>query len=144
MSRLLPALPVFPTRFQPVYVGDVADAIARILEDADTAGKTYELGGPRVYTFRELMEIVLQATQRKRALIPLPLAIAHIQGFFLQWLPVPPLTTDQVKLLGRDNIVGPNALTLKDLGIEATAVEAVVPAYLSRFRPVASQARRAG
>jgi uncharacterized protein YbjT (DUF2867 family) len=143
MSRFMPALPVFPTRFQPVYVGDVAEAIARILARPETVGKTYQLGGPRVYTFRELMEIVLQATRRTRALIPLPLGLARLEAAFLEWLPVPPLTQDQVKLLRWDNVVGPHALTLSDLGIAPTAVEAIVPGYLARFRPVAKQARRA-
>lgn len=142
MARLLPALPVFPTRFQPVYVGDVADAIIRLVDDGEKAGKTYELGGPRVYTFRELMEIVLKATERRRFLIPLPLSVAAVQGFFLQMLPVPPLTVDQVKLLSRDNVVQPGALTLHDLDIVPTAVEAVVPDYLARFRPVARQRQR--
>lgn len=142
LSRVLPALPVFPTRVQPVYVGDVADAIMHILDNRDTAGKVYELGGPRVYTFRQLMEIVLKETKRSRALLPVPLAIAHVQAFFLQWLPVPPLTPDQVRLLRSDNVVGAGALGLRDLGITPTAVEAIVPMYLSRFRPVARQGQR--
>ncbi len=139
LARVLPVLPVFPTRFQPVYVGDVAAAIIRILDDPDTAGKVYELGGPRVYSFRQLMEIVLKETKRSRALLPVPLAIASVQAFFLQWLPVPPLTLDQVRLLRKDNVVAAGALGLRDLGVEPTALEAIVPTYLARFRPVARQ-----
>ena len=142
LARFLPALPVFDVSFQPVYVGDVADAVDAILEDPATAGRTYELGGPRVITFRELMQVVLRETGRKRWLLPIPLAIAEVEALFLELLPVPPLTRDQVKLLSRDNVVDPDALTLKDLGITATALEAIVPTYLGRFRPPASQRRR--
>ncbi len=142
LSRVLPALPVFPTRFQPVYVGDVADAIMRILDHRDTAGRVYELGGPRVYSFRQLMEIVLKETKRSRMLLPVPLAVAQVQAFFLQWLPVPPLTPDQVRLLRTDNVVSAGALGLQDLGVAPTAVEAIVPTYLARFRPVARQRQR--
>lgn len=142
MARVLPALPVFPTRFQPVYVGDVAEAIVRILERDDTRGKTYHLGGPHVYTFRELMQIVLKATCRERLLLPVPLSLARLQATFLQFLPVPPLTPDQVRLLETDNVVPPQALSLADLGIQPTAVESVVPEYLARFRPPPRQRRR--
>ena len=135
LARFSPALPVFKTRFQPVYVGDVADAFMAVLRDPVTAGKVYELGGPRVIAFRELMQIMLREIGRKRALVPLPLSIARLEAFFLEMLPVPPLTRDQVKLLGRDNIVDPGALSFKDLGIQPTGVEAVLPTYLSRFRP---------
>jgi NADH dehydrogenase len=142
MARLAPALPVFPTRFQPVYVGDVCDAIVHILDDPATAGKTYELGGPRVIGFRELMELVCRFTGRDRGLVTMPLSVAAIQAFFLQFLPVPPLTPDQVKLLRTDNVVAPGALTLADLGITPQAVEAIVPTYLARFRPQVKSRRR--
>lgn len=135
LARFSPALPVFKTQFQPVYVGDVADAFMAVLADPETAGKVYELGGPRVIGFRELMQIMLREIGRKRALVPLPLSIAQLEAVFLEMLPVPPLTRDQVKLLGRDNIVDPGALSFKDLGIQPTGVEAVLPTYLSRFRP---------
>jgi NADH dehydrogenase len=137
MARLAPALPLLGggrTRFQLVYVGDVAEAIMRILGDAETAGKTYELGGPRVYTFREALEIVLRETGRKRLLVPLPFWAANLQARMLELLPKPLLTRDQVKMLRRDNVVGRKALGLADLGIAPTAVEAVVPAYLVRYR----------
>lgn len=139
LARVLPALPVFDVAFQPVYVGDVAAAIVRVLDDPATAGKTYELGGPRPIPFRELMQIVLRETGRARWLLPLPLAIAEIEALFLELLPVPPLTRDQVKLLGRDNVVAPGALTLADLGVTPTAIEAIVPSYLRRYRPASAQ-----
>ncbi len=137
LARLTPALPLYGggrTRFQPVYVGDVAEAIVRILEDAQTAGKTYELGGPHVYTFREVLEIVLRETGRARLLVPLPFWVADLQARAFELLPKPLLTRDQVKMLARDNVVGRKALGLADLGITPTAVEAVVPAYLVRYR----------
>jgi NADH dehydrogenase len=142
MARFSPALPVFPTRFQPVYVGDVAEAIVRCLADVATAGKTYELGGPRVYSFKELMELMLKEICRPRALLPLPLSVASLQAMVLQFLPVPPITPDQVKLLKVDNVVSPGALTLADLGITPTAIELILPSYLDRFRPPAHQRKR--
>lgn len=142
MARVMPVLPVFPTRFQPVWVGDVAEAHFRVLSDPATAGKTYELGGPQVVSFRQLMELMLREIARERVLLPMPLGIAAIQAWFLEKLPVPPLTRDQVKLLGTDNVVSPRALTLRDLGIEPTALEAVIPSYLERYRPQARQRAR--
>ncbi|MGZ8995994.1 MAG: complex I NDUFA9 subunit family protein, partial [Rhodospirillales bacterium] len=127
LARMMPILPTFETKVQPVYVGDVAEAAIKVLDNPATEGKTYELGGPRVMTYREVMKIVLRETGRKRLLVPLPLSIAAIQGWFLEKLPKPMLTRDQVKLLGIDNVVAANALGLKDLGIPATAVEAIVP-----------------
>ena len=141
MTRISPILPVFETKFQPVYVGDVADAFLRILADPSTGGKTYELGGPRVVSFRECMELMLHEIARHRLLLPLPLGLAEVQGWFLEKLPTPPLTRDQVKLLSRDNVVSPGALTLNDLGIEPTDLEAVLPTYLDRFRPQAKRRR---
>ncbi len=137
LARLAPALPLYGggrTRFQLVYVGDVAAAIMRILEDTQTAGKTYALGGPHVYTFREVLEIVLRETGRARLLVPLPFWVANLQARAFELLPKPLLTRDQVKMLARDNVVGRKALGLADLGITPTAVEAVVPAYLVRHR----------
>ncbi len=123
------------TRFQPVYVGDVAEAFSRILDDPATAGQAYELGGPRVYSFKELMELMLVEIRRRRLLVPLPFWVAALQAAVLQWLPVPPLTPDQVRLLRYDNVVHREALKLEDLGIAPTAVEVVVPSYLDRYRP---------
>jgi len=122
-------------RFQPVYVADVADAMMRILDDPATAGQTYELGGPRVYSFKQILELVLAETGRRRLLVPWPLWVAALQGAVLEWLPVPPLTRDQVRLLRSDNVVGGDALKLEDLGITPTAVETVLPGYLGRYRP---------
>ena len=138
MARLLPVLPVYGggrTRFQPVYVGDVADAAMAALDRADAAGRTYELGGPRIYTFRELIEYILAETGRRRLVLDLPFAVGELQARVLELLPTPPLTRDQLLLLRRDNVVSEGALTLADLGITPKALEAIVPAYLARFRP---------
>ena len=141
MARFLPALPLIgggETRFQPVFVGDVAEAIARAVDGNAAPGATYELGGPEVRTFKQLMEYVLAVTERKRLLVPLPFPLARLQAQFLQYLPKPPLTPDQVELLKTDNVVSEQAAregrTLKGLGIDATAMETVVPTYLWRFR----------
>ncbi len=137
MAMLSPVLPLVGggrTRFQPVYVGDVADAVVKGLTDPDCAGKTYELGGPRVYSFRELLELMLEQIGRRRLLLPLPFWAAALEATVLERLPTPLLTRDQVKLLRHDNVVAPDALTFADLGIWPTAVEAILPTYLDRFR----------
>jgi len=137
MSRFAPALPLIGggrTRFQPVYVGDVAAAVMTALAEPACRGKIYELGGPKVYSFKELLEIMLQVIGRRRALVNLPFGIARLQAAFMELLPVPPLTRDQVTLLRHDNVVSPDALTFKDLGIEPTALEAIIPSYLERYR----------
>ncbi len=137
MAQLAPALPLIGggrTRFQPVYVGDVADAVVRVLTDPACAGKTYELGGPRVYSFRELLELMLRQIGRRRLLLPLPFWVATLEAAVLERLPAPLLTRDQVKLLRRDNVVSEGALTLADLGIRPTAAEVILPTYLDRFR----------
>jgi NADH dehydrogenase len=141
MALLSPALPLIgggTTRFQPVYVLDVAEAIARAAENPEAhAGKTYELGGPRIYSFRELMSLMLAEIGRKRCLCSIPFALASLQGAVLQSIPFirPPLTADQVKLLKRDNVVGPQAAGFKELGITPTALEPILPTYLDRYRP---------
>lgn len=138
LARVMPALPLFgggKTRFQPVYVGDVAEAAKRVLDDPKTAGATYELGGPTIYTFRQLMELMLKEIRRKRCLVSIPFPIARLEARFLQVLPVPPLTVDQVRMLERDNITTPGAPGLAELGINPTPVESVIPSYLDRFRP---------
>lgn len=141
LARLSPVLPLIgggETRFQPVFVGDVAEAIARAVEGRALAGLTYELGGPDVKTFKQLMEFVLAVIERRRLLLPIPFGLAELQAFFLQYLPKPLLTPDQVKLLRRDNVVSEEAKregrTLEGLGIEPTAMATVVPSYLWRFR----------
>jgi uncharacterized protein YbjT (DUF2867 family) len=131
---VLPLIGGGKTRFQPVYVGDVADAAMAALDDPQAAGQTFELGGPRVYTFKELMELMLAETRRKRWLVPVPWGIARCQGALLEWLPNPPLTRDQVRSLERDSVVAPGARTLQDLGITPETVEAILPIYLDRFR----------
>lgn len=137
MAMMAPALPLIgggKTKFQPVYVGDVAAAVARALTLRESAGKTYELAGPRIYTFRQLMEILLREIGRKRLLLPLPFPIAGLMGAVMQYLPMPQLTLDQVRLLKRDNVAGAGALGLAQLGIAPTALEGVLPTYLDKFR----------
>jgi len=136
MARFSPVLPLIGggrTRFQLVWVGDVADAFVAALEREDTSGRTYELGGPEIYTFEQTMRYMLRVIDRKRWLIDLPFGIARLQARFLEWLPVPPLTRDQIELLRRDNVVAEGALTLADLDLTPTPIEIVVPDYLSRY-----------
>ena len=140
MARVSPALPLIGgghTRFQPVYAGDVGEAICRILADRGTGGRTYELGGPRVYTFREILEMILAEIRRRRLLVPVPFGLASLEAWFIEKTPWPLLTRDQVRQLRRDNVVAPSALGLGDLGVAPTPVEAIVPDYLERFRPAA-------
>jgi uncharacterized protein YbjT (DUF2867 family) len=143
ISPVLPLIGGGQTRFQPVYVGDVADAVLKCLEDPATGGRTYELGGPKVYTFRELIELLLREIRRKRVLVDLPFGVAAFQARLMSILPNPPLTLDQVELLKRDNVVSSGALTLATLGIEATAVEGILRTYLDRFRRGGWYERRA-
>ena len=142
MAAVSPVLPLIgggETKFQPVYVADVAAAITAALGDPASAGRTYELGGPTVYSFRQLMELIVAETGRKNTLIPLPFAVASLIGLVgdvqAAVLPIPPmLTTDQVLLLKSDNVVAEGAAGLAALGVAATPVESVVPSYLWRFR----------
>jgi NADH dehydrogenase len=122
------------TRFQPVYVGDVAEAMLRAVRVPGCAGITYELGGPHVYTLRDVFELILEQTGRRRLLLPVPYWLADLEAAVLQHLPKPPLTRDQVKLLRSDNVVGRDAPGLTDLGIAPASVESIVPAYLGRYR----------
>ncbi len=138
IARYSPVLPLIgggKTRFQPVYVGDVAEAICHCLDNPRWRGKTIELGGPQVYSFKELLELLLVQIKKRRLLVPLPFALAEIEGAILQTLPVPLLTRDQVRLLRSDNVVSEEALKLGDLGIEPTSLEVILPTYLDRFRP---------
>lgn len=137
LARLLPALPLIGggrTRFQPVYVGDVAQAVVAALERDDCQGRTYELGGPQTYTFAELMRYMLNVVGRRRLLIDVPFGLAHLQARLLELLPEPPLTRDQVELLKHDNIVAPGTPDLEALGITPTPIELIVPQYLARYR----------
>ncbi len=139
MAQIAPALPLIgggKTRFQPVYVGDLADAIVAALDLETAKGRTFELGGPRSYSFKELLELTLKAVHRKRLLVPVPWAAAETLGGVLEKVPVlaPALTRDQVELLKRDNVVSPTAAGFKELGLDALAsCEVIVPTYLSRF-----------
>ena len=138
MTRVSPFLPLVGgglTRFQPVYVGDVAKAIQMGLERSDLTGQTFELGGPRVYSFKALLELMLDQIGKRRALLPLPFAIASLQATFLELLPVPPLTRDQVRMLRSDNVVSEGAKNFADLGIVPNAVETIIPTYLDKYRP---------
>jgi len=142
LARISPVLPLIGgghTKFQPVFVGDVAQAVAAALEGRASQSAPYELGGPQVMTMREVMERVLAYSMRSRPLVPVPFWFAKVQGAFLQWLPKPPLTVDQVRLLQTDNVVSEAAIkagrTLEGLGIDPVAVASVVPDYLEQFRP---------
>lgn len=142
LAAFSPVLPLIggKTRFQPVYVGDVARAAAAVVAGQASGGAIFELGGPAVMSFREIMEKVCEWTQRQRFLLPIPFWAAKLPAFFLQILPGAPLTVDQVRMLEKDNIVGEDAIregrTLQGLGVsEPRSVEAIVPPYLQRFRP---------
>jgi uncharacterized protein YbjT (DUF2867 family) len=136
LTRVLPFMPVIAgdTRFQPVYVGDVADAVLAAAERDDAPGRTYELAGPRTATFRELLRYILETTGHRRPLVDIPMGLARLQARLGEFLPTPPLTRDQIVMLQRDNVQASGALGLADLGIQPKALEAVVPTYLTRFR----------
>ena len=137
MAALAPALPLVgggETLYQPVAVQDVAQATCEALENPDCGGKIYELGGPDIFSFKNLMEIMLSHTGQKRILTPLPFFAAQLISRFTQFLPNPPLTPDQVIMLRSDNIADDNLPGLGDLGIAPTPIESVLPHYLSRFK----------
>ena len=139
MAQISPALPLIggATKFQPVYVGDLADAIAAAATLDEAAGQTYELGGPRVYSVKELMQLMLVVIRRKRLLVPVPWKVAEKLGGLLEKVPpiiAPPLTRDQVEMLKTDNVAAPGAPGFEDLGItNLSSCEVVLPTYLSRF-----------
>lgn len=137
MARLLPMMPVISgaTRFQPVYVGDVADATLAALDRADATGTIFELGGPDVRSFRELMEAVLTWTGRRRKLVNVPMGLARLQARFGELIPGKPFTRDQLLMLARDAIVSAGMPGLAELGVVPTPMDLVVPDYLARFRP---------
>lgn len=142
LARMSPVLPLIGggvTKLQPAYVGDIATAVADAVDGKTKPGATYELGGPEVLTMREIMEIILAITERRRVLVSLPFGLAKLQAMFLQFAPGPlKLTPDQVALLRSDNVVSDAAkaagLTLEGLGIAADSLEAIAPQYLWRFR----------
>jgi uncharacterized protein YbjT (DUF2867 family) len=141
LARMSPVLPLIgggETRFQPVFAGDVAEAIAKAVAGEAKPATVYELGGPEVLTFKALMEYVLATIQRRRVLLPVPFWAAKFKAFFLEWLPKPLLTRDQVEMLRVDNVVSEAARsegrTLEGLGLVPHSIEAIVPSYLWRFR----------
>jgi NADH dehydrogenase len=140
MASVSPALPLIgggKTRFQPVFVGDVGKALAMATTASDAAGQTYELGGPAVFGFRELMELVLAETGRRRVLLPVPFPVAGLLGAagdLVAGLIPPPVTSDQVELLKTDNVASGNYPGLRELGITPTTLEAILPTYLYRYR----------
>ena len=141
LARMAPVLPLpggGHTRMQPVFAGDVAEAIAKAVDGDLREGAVYELGGPDVRTFKELMQFVLTTTGRKRLLVPVPFALLKLQAALLQFAPKPPITPDQVELLKADNVVSDAAKqdgrTLEGLGIIPESIDAIVPTYLWRFR----------
>lgn len=152
LARVSPVLPFFThvvphaengggPKFQPVYVGDVADAAIAVLSREDSASGVYELTGPVIYDMREIMQTVVKYTDRRPYICGLPFWLAKIEAFFLQFLPKPLLTPDQVKLLETDNVASGQHPGLTELGVAPTTVESVVPAYLRRFRPYLQQKR---
>lgn len=141
LSRFAPALPLIgggETRFQPVFAGDVAEAVARLVDRGEADGRTYELGGPEVLSFKDLMAFTLDTIGRSRALVPVPWNVARVQAMILGLLPRPLLTTDQVELLKTDNVVSEAAAkerrTLEGLGVAPRDVGSIVPTYLYRYR----------
>lgn len=136
MAMTLPIMPVIcgGSRFQPVYVGDVADAVLAALTHEDAGGRTFELGGPRVYTFRELLLYILQETRRHRPMWDVPMGLARFQARLGELVPGKPFTRDQLALLARDNVANPALPGLEALGITPTPIELVVPGYLDRYR----------
>jgi NADH dehydrogenase len=152
IAQLSPVLPFFTDvvphaeggggpKFQPVYVGDVVEAVFAAVAVPGHAGETYELGGPRVYDMREILRIVNRETMRNRWIVGLPFIVAEIEALFLQFLPTPLLTPDQVRLLKLGNVLGGARPGLSDFGIAPTAVEGIVGSYLKRFRPVQQNKR---
>jgi uncharacterized protein YbjT (DUF2867 family) len=141
LSRLAPALPLIGgghTKFTPLFAGDLAEAIATLVDRGDASGQTLELGGPEVFTFKQLMEFTLATIGRKRLLVPVPWIIAKIMGTVMGYLPGAPLTADQVKLLKTDNVVSEAATRegrdLASLGITAQGIQGIVPSYLYSYR----------
>ena len=143
MARYAPALPLIGgghTKFQPVYVNDVAEAVARSVDGALVPGRVYELGGPEVLTFRQCLETMLRVVDRKNPLVSLPFGVASLIGSIASLIPFvkPALTADQVKLLQSDNVVSEAARaegrTLEGMGIQPVLAEAILPSYLVRYR----------
>jgi len=136
VSPILPLIGGGKTKFQPVYVSDIAEAVVRVLDNPHWAGKTFELGGPEVMSFKQLMQLICTVTNRNRMLVSIPFAFASMKAMFLQLLPNPMLTMDQVRLLKEDNVVASEGVsTFKDLAITPAAPDVIVPSYLWAYRP---------
>jgi uncharacterized protein YbjT (DUF2867 family) len=137
MARVLPFMPVVAgdTKFQPVYVGDVADAVMAAIEEPDATGRIFELGGPRAMSMREVLAYILKETSRDHRMVNIPMSLLRLQAAILQMLPGKLLTVDQLKLLAKDNVLTPGAAGLTELGIVPTPIELVVPGYLRRYQP---------
>ena len=144
MAQMSPIMPVISgaTRFQPVYVGDVAAAVIAALEREDAPGRVYELGGPQVLTFREILAWILNEVGRRRPLVTIPPSVARLQASVMERLPGKLFTRDQLLLLSKDNVAHPDMPGLVALGIPPTPFDIVVPAYLGRYRPGGSRRRR--
>ena len=137
IAQFSPALPLIgggKVKFSPIYVGDVAQAIVKTLKLNNSEPKIYELGGPENYSFKELIEILLEEIKKKRFLIPIPFSAAKFQSYFLQIMPNPLLTPDQVEMLKYNNIVSGEYPTLEDLGISGKTIQSILPKYIYRFR----------
>lgn len=137
ISRFSPTLPLIgggKIHLQPTYVEDVVEAIIHASKQLETQGKIYELGGPKIYSLKELFEIMLDVIQRKPIFLPIPYLLAKFIGFFCEFLPTPPLTRDQVTLLEKDHILNKKSLTFDDLGIAPNYLESILPRYLSRYK----------
>ncbi len=133
-SPILPLIGGGKTKFAPIYVGDVAKSIVKALELNNSESRIYELGGPENYSFKELIEILLTEIKKKRFLVSIPFGLAKFQSYFLQMMPNPLLTPDQVELLKHNNVVSGDYPTLKDLGITGTLIQSILPKYIYRFR----------
>tara|TARA_B100000686_G_scaffold351070_1_gene448760 strand:+ start:417 stop:1352 length:936 start_codon:yes stop_codon:yes gene_type:complete len=145
IARIAPALPLFGggnTKFQPIYVGDVANAITHAALNIKTKGKTYELGGPSIYNFKTLMQMILTNIDRRRILVPVPFPIANLSAAFLERFPFNIITRDQIRLLQQDNVVTGDFPNLNHLGIKPTALEAILPTYLRSYRRGVWQSRQ--
>jgi NADH dehydrogenase len=141
LARMAPAMPLIGgggTKFMPVYVGDIAEAVGRLIDQGIASGRVYELGGPEVMTLKEIISYTLKVTGRNRLLVNLPWAAASALGSLMGILPRPQITADQVELLKKDNLVSDEARregrTFEALGIKPSGVEAIVPSYLYRYR----------
>lgn len=134
MARISPVLPLIgggKTRFQPVYVGDVADAIVMACSRKRMVGMCYELGGPDVMTFKEIVQFILKTMHKKRVLLTVPFGLAKFKAMFLELLPHPMLTRDQVILLKSDNVVSPEMAGFADIDIQPKSMKVIVPDYLA-------------